>query len=414
MSSRSLPPSADPSYERDKLLAADDNVEVRRKLARSDTARPEILYYLAGDAAAAVRREIAANTRTPIQADLLLVGDPDESVRAGLALKVSTLLPNLSAAEQSQARERVVEMVETLARDAAVRVRQVVAEALKDVADAPPEVIRRLARDVEIVVAEPVLRCSPLLTDEDLIEIITGAPIPGAVAAIAQRAGVAGSVADAIVAADDEAAVAALLANASAQIREETLDLIVERAPGRVTWHPELVRRPALPARLAGRIASFVAAALLRQLEQRADLDPETRRAVSAEVDRRLGDRAAVEPERTGETAAETVARLKAEGALNEDAVAAAMNEGKRAFVKAALAALSGLPVAVVDKILDSRSAKGIVSLVWKAGLSPRLAMQIQLRLGGIAPRQALSARAGEGWPLNAEDMSWHLEFFGA
>jgi len=335
-------------------------------------------------------------------------------VRADLALKVATLLPNLTADEQSQARERVVEMVETLARDAAVRVRQVVAEALKDVADAPPELIRRLARDVEIVVAEPVLRCSPLLTDEDLIEIITGVPIPGAVAAIAQRAGVAGPVADAIVSADDEAAVAALLANPSAQIREETLDLVVERAPGRLTWHPELVRRPALPGRLVKRIASFVAATLLRQLEQRADLDAETRLALSAEVERRLGERNAGAAEPTGETAAEAVARLQAAGKLNEEAVAAAMNEGKRAFVKAALAALSGLSEAVVEKILASRSAKGIVSLAWKAGLSPRLASQIQLRLGGIAPRQVLSARAGEGWPLNADDMTWHLEFFGA
>jgi uncharacterized protein (DUF2336 family) len=413
VSKRKSASSAD-SYERDKRLAADANVETRRSLARSDSARPEILYYLASDSVAAVRREIAANARTPMQADLLLAGDPDETVRADLARKVATLLPNLSADEQGQARERVVEMVETLARDAAVRVRQVVAEALKDVADAPPELIRRLAKDVEIVVAEPVLRCSPLLTDADLIEIITGVPIPGAVAAIARRAGVAGSVADAIVAADDDAAVAALLANESAQIREETLDLVVERAPGRVAWHPELVRRPALPARLVKRIASFVAATLLRQLEQRDDLDPETRRAVSAEVDKRLGGHSQAEPERTGETAAETVARLKAEGALGEDTVAAAMNDGKRAFVKAALAALSGLAEGVVEKILASHSAKGIVALVWKAGLSPRLATQVQLRLGGIAPRQVLSARGGEGWPLKPEDMTWHLEFFGA
>jgi uncharacterized protein (DUF2336 family) len=294
-----------------------------------------------------------------------------------------------------------------------VRVRRVVAETLKDVANAPADVIRRLAEDVELVVAEPVLRYSPLLTDDDLIEIITGDPIPGAVSAIAQRAGVAGKVADTIVAADDEAAIAVLLANPSAQIREETLDLVVERAPARPSWHPGLVRRPVLPARLVKRIASFVAATLLRQLEQREDLDPKTRAAVSAEVDRRLGDDAPATDEPAGETAVEAVARLKAQGALDEDAVIAAMGEGKRAFVKAALCALSGVGEAAVDKILSSRSAKGIVALVWKAGLSPRAAGQVQLRIGGIPPRQVLSARAGEGWPLSADDMTWHLEFFG-
>jgi uncharacterized protein (DUF2336 family) len=405
---------SDSTYERDKRLAADPDIQVRRGIARSRTARPEILYYLATDTAASVRREIAANERTPAQADELLVRDPDEAVRADLARKVAALLPNLTADEQSEARERVIELVSTLARDTAVRVRQVVAETLKDVVDAPADVIRRLAEDIELVVAEPVLRWSPLLTDDDLLEIIGGRPIPGAVAAIAQRAGVGGAVADAIVAADDEAAVAALLANSSAQIREETLDLIVERAPARTSWHPGLIGRPVLPARLVKRIAAFVAATLLGKLEQRADLDAATRAAVSAEVGRRLDDAPEAAAKAEPETAAEVVAKLKAKGALDEDAVVAAMGEGKRAVVKAALAALSGIGEAAVEKIMSSHSAKGIVALVWKAGLSPRLASQVQLRLGGIPPRQVLSARGGEGWPLSADDMTWHLEFFGA
>ena len=403
----------DAGYERDKQLAADPDVQVRRKIARSATARPEILYFLASDTAAVVRREIAANTHTPYQADLLLVRDPDEAVRADLARKVATLLPDLSDDEQSQARERVIELVTALARDTAVRVRQVVAETLKDVADAPAELIRQLAEDIELVVAEPVLRWSPLLTDDDLLEIIGGKPIPGAVAAIAQRAGVSNAIADAIVGHNDESAVAALLANSSAQIREETLDLIVERAPAKPAWHPGLVSRPVLPTRLVKRIASFVAASLLRKLEQRTDLDPATRAAVSAEVGRRLNDDKP--PERAaGETAEEIVARMKKEGKLDEDAVFAAMGDGKRAIVKAALTLLSGIGDAAVDKIMSSHSAKGIVALVWKAGLSPRLASQIQMRLGGIPPRQVLSARGGEGWPLSPEDMTWHLEFFGA
>jgi uncharacterized protein (DUF2336 family) len=405
---------SDATYERDKKLAADPDVKVRREIAHSRTARPEILYSLATDRAAVVRRAIAATARTPAHADMLLVRDPDEAVRADLARKVAALLPDLTADEQSQARERVIEMVTALARDTAVRVRQVIAETLKDVAHAPAQVIRELAEDVELVVAEPVLRWSPLLTDDDLLEIIGGRPIPGAVAAIAQRAGVSGIVADAIVEADDEAAVAALLANPSAQIREETLDLVVERAPARTSWHPSLVSRPVLPPRLVKRIASFVAATLLRKLEQRSDLDAATRAAVKAEVGRRLDKDADKSGEPEGETAEEIVARLKAQGALDEDAVVAAMGEGKRAVVKAALAALSGLGEAIVDRIMSSRSAKGIVALVWKAGLSPRLASQIQLRLGGIPPRQVLSARGGEGWPLSPEDMTWHLEFFGA
>lgn len=407
------PPHADAAYERDKRLAADPDIEVRRNVARSTTARPEILYYLAADAAAAVRREIAANARTPHQADALLVSDPDDDVRADLARKVARLLPDLDPQARDQARKRVFEIVEILARDQAVRVRQIVAETLKDVADAPPDLVRRLARDVEIIVAEPVLRFSPLISDEDLLEIIASPPAPGARVSVATREGVSAKVADAIVAVDDSAAIAALLGNPSAQIREETLDLIVDRAPTRPTWHPGLVGRPVLPARLVRRIASFVAANLLRRLEQRADLDPETRKAVSAEVGRRLRQDEASPAEPAQETAAEAVARLKAAGKLDEAAVAAALGENKRPFVKAALAALSGLQDGVVDKILSSHSAKGVVALAWKAGLSPHLASQLQLRIGGIAPKQLLAGRDNE-WPLSPEEMTWHLEFFGA
>jgi hypothetical protein len=39
--------------------------------------------------------------------------------------------------------------------------------------------------------------------------------------------------------------------------------------------------------------------------------------------------------------------------------------------------------------------------------------MQIQLRVAGIAPRAALAPKSG-GWPLAPEEMTWHLEFFGA
>jgi hypothetical protein len=40
------------------------------------------------------------------------------------------------------------------------------------------------------------------------------------------------------------------------------------------------------------------------------------------------------------------------------------------------------------------------------------MAMQIQLRVGGIQFQQALAPR-GEEWPLRPDEMEWHLEFFG-
>jgi uncharacterized protein (DUF2336 family) len=415
--------AADTDYEQAKRLASGGDVFARRNLAMRGDVRPEILYYLAEDKAPEVRRAIAGNEATPYQADELLLRDRDEAVRAELAQKVARLLPGLTADAQDEAGKRVIAMLEKLARDEAVRVRAVISEAVRSVDNVPPEMIRRLARDAELIVASPVLRFSPLLTDDDLIDIITAGPASGALAAIAQRRDVRARVSDAIVAADDEPAVAALLANKSAQIREETLDLIVERAPNRAAWHEPLVRRPTLPARAAQRIASFIAESLLGILKGREDLPRETRDKVAAAITQRLeaAEKAtakkaapeAEEEEEEGETAEEKVTRLKKEGKLDEDAVADALDAGQRPFVRAALAVLAEVRLDVVDKILQARSAKGVTALAWKAGLPMRMAVQLQTRIGGISPRQALPARNGKDYPLSVDEMTWQIEFFG-
>jgi uncharacterized protein (DUF2336 family) len=416
--------SKDAPYEEAKRLARDPNLSVRRKLASRADVEPEILYYLAEDKAAEVRRVIAANEATPHQADQLLLRDQDEQVRAELAQKVARLLPGLPADAQDQARQRVIDMLEVLARDEAARVREAISDAVKGMSDISPEIVRRLAHDAEFAVASPVLRFSPLLTDEDLLDIIAGAPPTGVLSAIAGRDRLGAAVSDAIVAADDEPAVAALLANPSAQIREETLDLIVQRAPQRTSWHEPLVRRPALPVRAATRIARFVAESLLDVLKKREDLPKETRTQIATEVKKRLADdakakataetkKAAAEEEEGGETAEEKVTRLKKEGKLDEDMVADAVDAGQRAFVRAALSVLAEVPVSVVDKILSARSAKGVMALAWKAGLSVRLAVQLQTRIGGISPRQALHPRGGKDYPMTTEEMKWQIEFFG-
>jgi uncharacterized protein (DUF2336 family) len=406
----------DPEYEREKSRAAHTDATVRRELAREREARPEILYYLANDRASAVRREIAANPQTPVQADLLLLQDPDANVRGDLALKVARLLPNLDPDAQSQVRERVLEMVRALARDQVSRIRAIVSEALKDSGNVPPDVIRALARDVELAVCGPVLRFSPLLTDDDLLAIIAAPQVKGARRAIAQRDGLSLELSDALADVGDEAAIAALLGNPSAQIREETLDLLVDRAPAHQTWHPPLVDRPALPARIVTRIASFVAATLLRRLEQRQDLDPAAREAVAAAVATRLAEPemvAAAKASASKESAEDRALRLKKQGKLDEASLAAALDSGDRAFAIAALGILSELGNAIAGKILSARGPKGIVALAWKAGVSPRLATQIQLRLAGIPPKQLLQPRAG-GWPMNNDEMTWHLDFFRA
>ncbi len=396
-------------YEEAKRLAAHRDAAVRARLASRRDVRPEILYYLAEDAAPEVRREIAANDATPVQAYRLLAEDGDDTVRLRLADKVTRLAPELGSEARRRVREEALRVLDLLARDQAARVRRVLAEALKDVAEAPPTVIQRLARDAEAAVALPVLELSPLLTDEDLLEIIEDGCLPDRLVAISRRHGLGERVSDAIVERDETAAITELLQNDSAQIREETLDGLVERARAIPPWHEPLVRRPRLSSRAVRALAGAVGQRLLRVLEARDDLDPETARAVAREVERRL-ERQGAEDRDDGSATVDGGAAAAA--ALDESAIEQALGRGERETVTEALGARSGLPRPVVSRVLAARSPRGVTALAWKAGLPMRLATQLQLRLGGIPPRQVLYPRDGTEYPLSAEDMTWQLEFF--
>lgn len=394
-------------YEEAKRLAAAGSDSQRRALAARNDIRPEILYFLAEDKSVDVRRVIAGNEATPRKADLLLARDADQSVRELLAQKIARLAPQLSLEIRVQIRDLTIEVLETLARDEATKVRRIVAEALKDLTAAPPHIIQELARDLEIKVAGPVLQYSPILTDDDLMEIIGSGPIRGALTAIAKRRSIGDRLADAIVSAavevpEETHTITNLLSNRSAQIREETLDLILEKAPAIAEWQEPLVKRPILPMNAVKRLAEFVSSSLFDLLTSRPDLDKSTAKAVAKAVKKRLAAEA-----KQKEAAADPAPPPGDEAAMT-DAIAA----GKREQVMVALGRDAKLDAVVVKKIITSMSAKAVTALAWKAKLTMRQALQLQLKIAGIPPHQVLNPRGGTDYPLTEREMEWQLELF--
>ena len=390
-------------YEQAKQLSTDPDAKVRRSVAQQPDVRPEILFYLADDADSGVRRAVAEHRATPRQADLILTRDDDESVRERLAAKIVALVPEFSNEERQKIRALSDKVLDTLARDQAVKVRQIVAEALKDSVHAPLAVIQKLARDMEIQVAGPILEHSPLLTDEDLLEIIAAGPIRGALNAIAKRRQLSDTLSDGVAVAAlanpgaESNSVRRLLQNQSAQIREDTLDRILDQASRVPAWHEPLVQRPTLPMKAIKRLAAFVGRSLLEALQQRPDLDAATAKDVAKAVQRRL------EAEGAGTEAPP----------VGEEAIAAAIGAGKRDAVAAALARDAKLPAGVVSAILASKSAKAVTALAWRAKLPMRQALQLQLRVAHIPPTAALNPRGGTDYPLTPAEMEWQLGLFG-
>ncbi len=401
-------------YAKAKALARDEDPNVRRKLAAREDVRPEILYFLAEDDDAEVRATIAANKQAPAHADLLLARDSDDEVRHRLAQKIGRLVPNLPEGAQSRVRDLALEALEVLMQDRLPRVRQMLAEELKATAHAPPEVIRKLARDSEVEVAVPVLEFSPLLTDADLLAIIASGPAEASITAISRRDSVAEPVSDAIVETDSVPAIAALLANPVAQIREETLDRIVAKAPEIDSWHEPLARRPKLPPRIIHKLSDFLAVSLLQTLQNRGDLDPDTAKAVAEALHNRIqqeGSEAVATEADEREKAADEVRHLQAKGALDEKAISEALGEGKHFFVTEALAVLGRVPVRISERILNAGNATAVAALAWKAGLGARLASRIQTRVARILPTEAISTEP-DTYPKDEAALRLQLDSF--
>jgi len=398
-------------YEEAKELASNDDIKVRQEVAEHPSAQAEILYFLATDKAASVRATIAANEATPRQADVLLAQDADENVRSELAVKISKLAPGLTAHEVDKIRRMTYEALESLARDQAVKVRRIVAETLKEMADAPPEVIGHLAEDTELVVCAPVLENSPILTERDLIHIINLNPVDGAISAISKRASLPDEVMEEIFASNDTAAVAELLGNGSVSIKEDLLERICDKSRTVKSLQTPLIHRPALPKSVALRLADFVADHLIRALLNRKDLDPEIAQAVRDEVSWRLDLEAEEEAAQEMETPYTKAKRLHQDGELEPAMVESALKAGQKEYAIAALAVLAEMSVAIVEKIATSDNAKALVSLSWQAGLEPNSILLVQKRLGGIQPNKVLKPQEGK-YPLTDSEMVWMLEFF--
>jgi uncharacterized protein (DUF2336 family) len=402
------------SYEEARAALETHAHNARCFLAGRSDVEPEILYYLATDDTVEVRRLVAANPSTPHQANKILTGDSDDDVRCELAKKIGRLVPGLDQHEAARIRDLAIEVMERLAQDSLPRVRAILAEEIKSARNVPAHIVKALARDLELIVCAPVLEYSPLLSDDDLVELVAGARVEGTLAAVARRTAIGASLSDAIVATLDVSAIAALLANPNAQIREETLDRVIESAAAVEAWHQPVVMRADLSLRAVRRIAGFVGASLLRMLSERGGLDEETASYLNKRVRERIEHEAVNEDPSALEAKAQAMVQdAFAHGKLDDEFMIKAAEAGDRRMVACALATLTGAPKAIVDRVLVSQSGKAITALVWRAKLSMRVSVKVQSAIAHLQGQKLVPAREGIHFPLSEEEMTWHLGYFG-
>jgi len=154
------------------------------------------------------------------------------------------------------AQRRVAEDIfRTAVYDGEALVRSVLADSLKRIGGVPRDIVLTLARD-EAQVARPVLSCSPLLSEDDLLEI-AGTGSRSHRLAIAERDNLSPALSEALYKSRDAIVVRRLLANDGAAIAEGLQHAILDtlgNAPGIVET---MARRRRLPVSVLERLQHY-------------------------------------------------------------------------------------------------------------------------------------------------------------
>ena len=247
--------------------------------------------------------------------------------------------------------------------------RSEVAHMLAPLERAPGTVVVKLAND-SFVVAQPLLEFSSVLSDDDLIDIVSRASEEHRVA-IAGRAQVAERVGDAIVTHGGDKSVTRLVANENAELGHETLSVLVEKAVQDTAVADNLRGRKDINWNdLHGKISSAGAEVLKKLFQTDKKLDSGTMEQVNSVVFNRMRNKA-------GFNSAEwrvswnQVKALADRRQLNQSSLARFSRFGYGHHFGAALCVMLGLNQEVFVKWLASQDYLAVSVAAKTLGLTP-------------------------------------------
>ncbi|MBL8782189.1 MAG: DUF2336 domain-containing protein [Alphaproteobacteria bacterium] len=193
-------------------------------------------------------------------------------------------------------------------------VRKKVSVRLSTLKTAPHDLTKLLASD-EIEIARPILHHSPVLTNEDLIDVIDTKTTDHR-EAIAKRPVVPAEVSAALAASKEPKVVEALLANMGAAIPRAVFGDLVQLAEKVESVRRPLVGRKDMPKDLAHKMFWFVSAAMRHTILDKFAVDPAELDTVLAEVlveqDAKAAQRAATKGNWSMGEVNSLIAKLKA------------------------------------------------------------------------------------------------------
>src|SRR5215212_7037695 len=138
------------------------------------------------------------------------------------------------------------EVILRLAREVDAKARIALSARLADIGNAPVGVVKDLAHDSNVSVAEPVLQRSLRLSEDDLLEVADSRD-QGHLLAVSRRRTLSERVADVLVKRGDQTVVRTVAQNEGAKLSEGTLASLAQKALGDNSLRSLLLKRLDMP-----------------------------------------------------------------------------------------------------------------------------------------------------------------------
>jgi uncharacterized protein (DUF2336 family) len=227
--------------------------------------------------------------------------------------------------------------------------------------NAPIEVVRRLAQDDNIAVAEPILTQSPRLNDKDLIDI-ANTKTQAHLLAISARAHIGTSVTDVLLQHGDQQVFHKLAGNSGANFSEGGFATLVKHSERDEQLAEKVGLRLDVPLRLFRELLLRATEAVRSRLLALAG--PENREQIQrvlATLSEDARHEAGFQNEHDYAEAHARVLAMRMTGDLNEAALFEFAKTGRYADMVAALSLLCGAPLKLVENLLQSEHREALL-----------------------------------------------------
>jgi uncharacterized protein (DUF2336 family) len=269
-------------------------------------------------------------------------------------------------------------------------------ERLAPISNAPLDVVRRLARDDDITVAEPILTQSARLTDSDLIDI-ANTKAQGHLLAISGRSQIASVVTDVLLKRGSQEVFHKLAGNSGAHFSDTGFATLVKHSEGDEQLAEKVGLRLDVPFRLFRELLLRATEAVRSRLLALAG--PESRNqiqrvlaAISEEAQHEVG----IQTQQDTAQAHARMLAMRANGELNEAALFAFAKMRRFADLTAALSVLCGAPMELMESLMQSEHREAIIVPCKAAGLewpTVRTILANRSVSGAMSEEDAKSAR---------------------